>query len=183
MNKLYRYFIVLSAFSAPLSALDLDQLLPVTNVVNKGELTLKNNEIIYSNWSSRNISSGRPAILYHVSARRSSDITIRPIMEKVRKNFAEASYTSVTIVNTSDALWGTKKLVPIGMTENKKENPAWHIISDDSAIVRKYWQLDDQGVSIIILNQQGTVVYILSKNPTVDDEENILKLLRNLMAY
>ena len=185
MNKHKLTFILLCLFSAPLCALEVGTTLPPVEVTKRGELILKEHKISYTKWSSNTITqpeyNSAPTILYHVAARRESDTAIKPIMAAVRETLKDNSYRSITIVNISEAIWGTAGLVHAGMAGNKQENPDWKMIADEQGAVKKAWQLNDFGVAIILLDTHGKIHYVLNQQPDTQDREEIISVLNNLI--
>lgn len=182
MNLLTKIIFITLTLNTPSFALKLNEPLPLTPIVARGELLLINEKIEHKAWSSKNSLTSKPTIIYHVAARRAADAGVNPIMDSIRKNLSSSSYTSITIVNTSNVLWGTSKLVSIGMAENKKENPSWHIISDDSGAVKRDWNLNQEDVAIIILDKHGIVKYFINTLPDPKDRKIILTLLNSLVS-
>ncbi len=82
MKKLLISLLFLSATNLS-GALELGGDLPPVTVPSKGELLLDGDEVNYQAWSTEAIAADRPALIFHMAARMSSEAIIDPLRKRL----------------------------------------------------------------------------------------------------
>lgn len=174
---------LLATASTLATAIEVGGTLPPVKIPTKGELVLQGDTVHYQPWSSEQIQSGTPALLFHLAARMSSETIIDPLRKRLKAiDFAEGSFQSVSVINLGDAMWGTAGLAASEMTKNKKETPSATLVADDDNRARDAWELQAKTVAVVLLNAEGRIVYIKEGRLSDADVETIIQLLNAEIA-
>lgn len=169
-----------SAFCA---ALELGGTLPSLAVPSKGELILDGDKVRHQAWSTEQIATGSPALIFHVAARMSSDSIIAPLKERLNQgNYEPGSFQSISVINLNDALWGTAGLVGSELEKNKREHPEAILVADKKGSGIDAWQLKKGTVAFILLDQNGKIRYLKEGELSADDVNTIIALLNEEIA-
>ncbi len=150
------------SLSATLAAagVEIGKPLPAVAIPEKGEIILDNDKVSYAPWSTTAIPSGKPALVFHMPARMSSDSIIKPLKERLESVKPDQNkHTAVTIINLDDALWGTAGLVAGELEKNKKQHPQAMLIADDSSRGLQAWKMPKKTVTVMIVDTGGNVSY------------------------
>jgi len=169
-----------SAFCA---AIELGGTLPSFAVPSKGELILDGDKIRHQAWSTAQISTGSPALIFHVAARMSSDGIIAPLKERLnQRDYEPGSFQSISVVNLNDALWGTAGLVSSELEKNKREHPKAILVADEKGSGIEAWQLKKGTVAFILVDHNGKIRYLKEGKLSADDVNTIIALLDEEIA-
>lgn len=162
----------------PAEAMELGSSLPSAQVTHNGELILQGKSVSYQPWTSQQITVGSPALIFHMAARLSSEQIIAPLKAALEaEDYAAGSFQSVSVINLSDALWGTRGLVLSKLTDNKREHPEASLIADKEGVVRRDWQLSGEGVAVILVSAEGDIRYFQEGNISDEDVTVIMSAL------
>lgn len=168
----------LLGLTALCNAIEVGGTLPNFNVPSKGELVLKGEKIDHKPWSTSQIATGSPALIFHVAARMSSDGIIAPLKERLNaREFEPGSFQSISIINLNDALWGTSGLVSSELGKNKHEHPEAVLVADEKGAGINAWELSKGTVSFILVDHQGKIRYLKEGKLSAADIDTIMTLL------
>ncbi|HEX9081745.1 MAG TPA: YtfJ family protein [Holophagaceae bacterium] len=137
-------------------------LVPACTEVN-GHMALVSKQLGHRPWSSREM-DGRVRTLYHLAARMGIDDVNKPFIDaliaaKLPEYTPDGAYKTITILDLSDALWGTVGLGRSRLESSQRDFP-WAIhVMDDRGVARAAWQLPPKQSSVIILDRDGTVLF------------------------
>lgn len=142
--------------------------LPSLSIDDRGELTLQAEELVFSPWHSSVFNGGVHVVQYFGATMGDSE-KFKPFTDILEKTFAAKSVEVTTVINMDAALWGTGGFVLSEVKKNKKRYPDSTIVIDEDGIGVKSWELGKAGSALVIIDAQGTVLYI-NQNPLTDEE-------------
>ncbi|MEC6798343.1 YtfJ family protein [Photobacterium sp. S4TG1] len=133
-------------------------LTPIT-ITSKGELVLNNNSISYQPWHSTQLTR-KVRIIMAIAGRSSAKKINADLIKAISDaHFPESKYQTTTIINQDDAVWGTSGFVKSASEDSKKQYPWSSIVLDSNGIAQKTWELQKESSAIIVLNQQGKILF------------------------
>lgn len=169
--------------SAASSALEMGGQLPPLDIPSRGELKLDGDDVRFEPWSSKQMIEGRPALVFHLAARMSSDAIIAPLKERLDNgDYAPDSFQSISVVNLDDALWGTQGLVTSELAKNKRAHPQAVLVADDDGRGLKAWSLKPKSVAVILLDANGSIRLLKEGKLSADDVNDIISALNAEIA-
>lgn len=137
--------------------------LPSLAIPEKGELVLIDNKIQYRPWHSSalaNDSHSRVHIVQYLAGRLSASKLNEPFTDQLdAKDYPTDKHLVTTIINTSDALWGTAGFVTSELKSNKIRHPHASLVADSQGIGAKTWQLKPQGSAVAVVAPSGEVLF------------------------
>lgn len=154
--------------------------LPHLVVADKGEVRITAGTFTWEQWSSSNL-NGRVHVIEHLAARMSARKINQAFMDTLDARFPKEKLYTTTLVNMSDALWGTSSLVPGELQKKKKQraNDVW--VADakgDSLIV---WGLKRESSAIVVLDKTGKVAFFKEGALTKTEIDSTIKLIGTLL--
>ncbi|HGN1704669.1 TPA: YtfJ family protein [Providencia rettgeri] len=160
------------------SNIQLNQIVPATSVTDKGELILNNDDKLdYQTWKSSQL-IGKVRTIQHIAGRSSAKELNAPLIEAIKQaKFPHNTYQTTTIINTDDAIFGTGVFVKSSVEDSKKEFPYSQFIVDSDGIVKNAWGLKPESSAIIILNNQGKVLFFKDGELSPQEIEKVISLL------
>ncbi|WP_076589435.1 YtfJ family protein [Vibrio ostreicida] len=154
------------------------EVLPPVNIVQYGEIVIKDNQTTYQDWASQNM-LGKVRVIQAIAGRSSSKKLNAPLMKAITAaKFAQENYQTTSIINQDDAMWGTGSFVKSSAEDSKKEFPWSSMVLDEDGKVAKEWQLAEDSSAIIVQDKQGKVLFV--KEGPLDDNEiqQVLTLIK-----
>jgi YtfJ family uncharacterized protein len=131
---------------------------PPVTVSKAGELEVDGDEIAYQPWNSNDL-TGRMRVVQHLAGRSSARKLTEPLTAAITAaSFAEDAYQTTTIIDKSDALFGTGGVVSGRAESSKKEFPWSSVVLDEEGTVRDAWGLEKKTATILVVDQKGTVL-------------------------
>lgn len=131
---------------------------PAVTVSKAGELKVNGDDIAHEPWSSSSL-TGRMRIVQHLAGRSSARKLTEPLTAAITAaSFPEDAYQTTTILDQSDALFGTGGVVSSRAESSKKEFPWSSVVVDEEGTVREAWGLEKKTATILVLDPKGTVL-------------------------
>ncbi|MCG3864937.1 MULTISPECIES: YtfJ family protein [unclassified Photobacterium] len=153
--------------------------LPGVTVTNKGELVLKGKTISYQSWRSTKL-TGKMRILFAIAGRSSAKDLNAPLITAISAaNFPENKYQTTTIINQSDAIWGTGGFVKSATEDSKREYPWSSIVLDTNGIVQKSWDLKKESSAVFVINKAGQVIFAKEGKLSTNEINTVILLVKN----
>lgn len=137
-------------------------LVPQCRVVD-GRMALLSRKLGLRPWDLREM-DGRIRTIYHLAARIGIDDVNKPFIDaliaaKLPETTPDGPYKTITILDLSDALWGTTGLGRSRLSDSQRDFPwAIHVL-DDHGVARAAWGLPAKQSSVIILDRDDTVLF------------------------
>lgn len=152
---------------------------PAVTVSKGGELVVQGDEIAYRPWSSDSL-TGRMRVVQHLAGRTSARKLTEPLTAAITAaGFPEDAYQTTTIIDQSDALFGTGGVVK-GRAESSKEEFPWSsVVLDGDGAVRKAWGLAEKTATVLVVDRQGQVLKTHVGELSDGDIEAIIGLVKN----
>lgn len=130
---------------------------------------------------------GKVKTIYHLAARTGSDEINQPYIDaliaaKVPEHMPDSPYKTTTILNTNDALWGTKGIA-VGRLETSQEGApyAFHVV-DSKGLALEAWGLETKSSAVILVDADNTVLFFKDGKLSDADIEELLQLIETHAA-
>ncbi|MFD1092859.1 YtfJ family protein [Providencia vermicola] len=158
--------------------IQINQSVPAVSVTDKGELILnKENKLDYQPWKSLQL-VGKVRTIQHIAGRSSAKELNAPLIEAIKNaRFPHDTYQTTTIINTDDAIFGTGVFVKNSVEDSKKEFPYSQFIVDSDGVVKTAWGLKPESSAIILLDNQGKVLFFKDGELNSQEIEKVIGLL------
>ncbi|KLN46792.1 hypothetical protein AAY77_05950 [Providencia rettgeri] len=180
MIKNYLLLICLLGVSAVAYAanIQLNQSVPAVSVTDKGELVMNNDgKLDYQPWKSQQL-VGKVRTIQHIAGRSSAKELNAPFIEAIKNaRFPHDTYQTTTIINTDDAIFGTGVFVKNSVEDSKKEFPYSQFIVDSDGVVKTAWGLKPESSAIILLDNQGKVLFFKDGELNSQEIQKVISLL------
>lgn len=151
-------------------------------ITDRGELILDNDKFSYKNWNSAQL-PGKVRVVQHIAGRTSAKEKNANMVEAIKAaDLPHDRYQTTTIVNTDDAIPGSGMFVRSSLESNKKLYPWSQIIVDSNGVTRKVWQLEEESSAVIVLDKAGRVQWVKDGALTQEEVQQVVALLRKLLA-
>lgn len=165
-------------FVAVAHNLTLYQPAPAVAVANAGELVLTQEQLTARNWRLSN-GEGKVRLVQHIAGRSSAKKLNAPLIEAIKAaKLPRDSYQTVTIINVDDALFGTSGFVRSSAEESKRDFPWSSIVLDEKGVVAQAWQLTAKNSAIILLDEQGSVLFAKEGALTSEQVKEVITLVQ-----
>jgi len=131
--------------------------------VEGGRMVMDGKEIGYRPWKVSD-SAGRVRTLYHLAARMGIDDVNKPYIDaliaaRLPELLPDSPYKTITVLNLSDALWGTHGLGMSSLEKNQRLTPYALFVADEKGAARAAWGLQPKQTAVIILDKDDTVLF------------------------
>ncbi|GAB1437988.1 YtfJ family protein [Providencia sp.] len=158
--------------------IQLNQAVPAVSVTDKGELVLNDDgKLDYQPWQSSQL-IGKVRTIQHIAGRSSAKELNAQLIEAIKQaNFPHDTYQTTTIINTDDAIFGTGVFVKNSVEDSKKEFPYSQFIVDSDGVVKNVWGLQPESSAIIVLSNQGKVLFFKDGELSTPEIEKVISLL------
>jgi uncharacterized protein len=196
--SLFAFIIFMASATAWAGDVILGKTLPLVTIEKKGLMVpayeIKNgrmvfkegSEITYRKWSSSEL-TGKIRTVYHLAARNGIDEINQPYIDalieaNLPETLPDSSYKTLTILNTSDAFWGTAGIASGRFENSQKKFPYAYYVNDEEGIVQKAWGLKEHESAVIILDTEGRVIYFKEGKMSPEDIQNAVSLIKKKLA-
>ena len=137
-------------------------LVPRCKVVD-GRMILESKEITRRPWNSKE-GEGRVRTFYHLAARMGVDDLNKPFIDaliaaKLPEYAPDGAYKTITVLNLSDALWGTTGLGRSRLEGSQRNFPHAIHVMDEKGIARAAWELQPKTSAVVVVDRDGTVLF------------------------
>ena len=153
--------------------------LPVLEIVDRGELTMRGDDFNFVIWSSKSNPNNVHVIQYFGANLKDRDV-FQPFTDALQAQLDPGAVHVTTVLNMDAALWGTSGFVNSELKNNKKAHPESSIVLDEEGIGVSIWELGKNGTGLILTDKEGIVRFF--KRASLDNEEieSTVKLIRTL---
>ena len=162
--------------TATASVLAVGARLPDLSIDNRGELLLQDDEVSYRSWSYPQ-HTGKIHIVQYMAATRTAGDLHKPFRDRLDTDLPANSFSTTTILNMDDAIWGTGGFVISELKSNKKLYPEAVMVVDEEGLGVKRWALDDDSAALIIVDSRGTVRYVKQGSMSAAEVDSTLALI------
>lgn len=152
--------------------------LPSLSIENKGELVLQGDTVTYQHWSTAAL-TGKVQVLQYMAGRMAASKLNEPFTDQLKtRGFPLDKYHVTTIINLSDAFFGTSGFVNSELKSNKKKYPKSSIVADKSGLGATLWGLKRQSSAIFVLSPTGEVLFFKDGALSAEEIDNVLALIQ-----
>ena len=121
-------------------------------------------DIRYRPWSTSEL-TGRIRCIYHLAARHGVADINQPFIDaliaaRLPEHLPDSPFKTTTILDTDDALWGTAGLAASELEDSQRKTPHAYYVNDTQGLVRTAWGLQEKTSTVIILDEQGKILYV-----------------------
>ena len=177
-------FSILLAWSPGQAGVVVGQKLPEAAVADKGVLVprvkveagrmvLDGREIGYRPWS-LSASAGRVRTIYHLAGRLGIEDLNKAFIDaiiaaRLPEYLPDSPYKTITVLNLSDALWGTHGIAMGKFEASQRQYPHALYVADEKGAALAAWGLQLKQSAVIILDRDNTVLF--AKEGKLSQEE------------
>ena len=172
--------------------------LPLIEISDKGllipEYDIKEEKMVYKvdtdishkKWTSSEL-FGRVGVVYHLAARAGVDDINKPFIDAlIAADLPEylpgSPYKTTTILNTDDALWGTAGIASGRFEKSQKKTTYAIFVNDCSGVAQKTWGLKQKESAVIILDNDGSVLYFKEGKLTEEEINKSVNLIQTKLG-
>lgn len=150
--------------------------LPDLIIDDRGEITLQGDDISYQPWRYPQ-QPGMVNIVQYMAATQSAGDMNKPFRDRFDTDLPEGKFTTTTILNMDEAMWGTGGIVMGQLKSNKREFPAAVIVVDEEGLGLKQWQLQEDSSAVMVVDSMGTVRYFKQGKMSATEIDSTLQLI------
>src|SRR5476649_2150161 len=158
LQRVHLSLVLLALFMSPqlcAHRLVIGKPLPHVVVADRGELIYQNNQFSYKFWESSRL-KGKISLILHIAARTSATEANAGLIESIKSaSLPRKYYQTITIVNQSDAMFGSGLLARNWIENNKRMAAESSFVLDTGGMVRKAWRLRPKTSTIAVLDARG----------------------------
>ncbi|MBU2970974.1 YtfJ family protein [Pseudoalteromonas sp. C2R02] len=159
----------------------LNKVLPQVEVKTHGELLLKDNDVVYEKWNTKQL-QGKVRVIQAIAGRSASKEMNAPLMKSITaQKFDTKDYQTITIINQDDAMWGTGGFVKSSAQDSKKEFSWSSLVLDENGAAAKAWQLKKENSIIIIVDKSSKVIFVHEGALSKDEIKNAISTIKNTL--
>ena len=155
--------------------------LPPVNIESQGELVLNGSTIDYQPWHSSVFSTAQPPrvhVVQYLAARMAASKINEPFTDRLGEiKFPIDKHLVTTIINTSDAMWGTSGFVLAELESNKEKHPHASMVADQHGVGAKTWSLSLKNSAIIVLSPCGKVLFFHQGALSAEQLSDVIALI------
>jgi uncharacterized protein len=151
--------------------------------IKNGRMVFKNDsEITYRKWSSSELTA-RIRTVYHLAARNGVEEINQPYIDalieaNLPETLPDSPYKTLTILNTSDAFWGTSGIASGRFEKSQKQFPYAYYVNDEEGIAQKAWGLKEHESGVMVLDTEGKVIYFKEGKMSPEDIQTAVSLIK-----
>lgn len=174
--KPYFHFLFILFISHTTQALNVGDKLPFVNFTEGGAIFINDKQKTeYENWSNSEL-MGKKKIIQYLPGRMTvgkQNLIVNDIAYDL--DYPERCRTT-TIVNYSDALWGTRIFIDIPMKKNKYRTPKCEIVLDKKGIGLELWGLTIKKNVTIVVNENHIIEFFYEGKLNKKQLKHIMEL-------
>lgn len=160
----------LPALGLPLSPLVISQ---------RGEIVLTEQSVSYQPWRSQQNQQSLQLII-HAAGRLAAKRQLALLTERLQHDPRSSHWRISTVVNTQDALFGSRLFVERSLIDSKRESWQQHFIIDSQGTAAAQWQLQPESAAVLLLDKQGSVKFFHQGTVTHAQVDLLFYLLHQL---
>jgi YtfJ family uncharacterized protein len=150
--------------------------LPDLAIDDRGEIILQGDDISYQAWRYPQ-QPGKVNIVQYLAATKSAGDMNKPFRDRLDTDLPKGEFSTTTILNMDDAIWGTGAFVMGELKSNKREFPAAVIVVDENGVGLQQWQLQNDSSALMVVDPQGIVRYFKQGKMSATEIDSTLQLI------
>jgi YtfJ family uncharacterized protein len=159
IQKLYLLLLIpmLTIGALPVFAIGVGEPLPILEITSGGALVFdKDGQLEYQPWSTESL-AGKMRIIQYLPGRNSEGKENLALNEAVFRIDHPERCRTTSIVNYTDAIWGTHFFIESPMKRNKLLMPLCDVVLDEEGKGLEIWKLQPKQNITIIIDEAGII--------------------------
>ena len=164
-------------------SLETGQTLPVLDIHVGGEISVSDNNVAETPWSSKSFASkGKVQLVQYVAANRGVALQNKPFNDILsEKKFSSEQLSITVIVNLADTMSLIRGIVVNRIAKNKVKHQTINFVIDDNGVGLQRWAIKNKSYAIIVLDANGKVLFAKDGPLSEIEIESTIKLIENQM--
>ncbi len=155
-------------------------------IENNRMVSRKGTEITYRTWDSGQL-KGKIRCIYHLAARMGISKINQPFIDaliaaRLPEFLPDGAFKTTTILDTSDALWGTATLAGNKLEDSQLDVAHAYYVNDTKGLARSAWGLPHETSTVILLDAEGRVLYHKEGKMSKDEINRAVAMIRKELA-
>jgi YtfJ family uncharacterized protein len=180
MRALTLTLLLLTAFPLAATNITVGSPLPSLTITDRGELVLKDDEILYEPWVLPQ-GIGKVHVVQYMAGRMSARGQTKPFTDRLESDLPDESVHVTTVINLDDAIWGSTGFVVGEIKSNKRKYPDATMVLDEEGTGRTTWGLQLKVATTVVLDPGGSVLYFKEGAMSETEIESTLELIRQYL--
>jgi YtfJ family uncharacterized protein len=137
------------------------QSLPVLEIQAGGEISVSDNSVVKTPWSSKSFESkGKVQLVQYIAANRGAARQNKPFTDSlIEKRFTSEQLSTTVIVHMADTMSLVKGIVVNKIAKNKVKHQTINFVIDDNGVGLQRWGMKNKSYAIIVLDAGGKVLF------------------------
>ena len=170
------------AFPAWSSNIQIGQPLPELSIDERGELLITDEDkFAFQAWQAP-MQADKVHVLQYIAGTRKARSQTQAFTDRLEESLPKGSYQFTTVINLDDAMWGTSGFVVGEVKSSKRKYPDSTIVLDEDGTGLQAWQLQKKSSAIVVIDTNGTVLYLKQGTMSEDEIEATVELIRQQIA-
>jgi len=164
-------------------ALEPGRSLPALDIQAGGVISVHDNSIVETPWSSKSLESrGRVQLVQYVAANRRALGQNKPFTTALlEKKFSSEKIDTTIIVHMADTMPIAKGLVVNKMAKKKAKHQAVKFVIDDQGVGLERWGMKHKSFAVIVLDANGKVLFAKDGPLSEIEIESTISLIESQM--
>ena len=160
------------------------QALPILDIHEGGEVTVSDNNVIKTPWSSTSFENkGKVQFVQYVSANRGAARQNKSFTNAlIERRFSSDQLNTTVIVNLSDTMSLLKGIVVNKVARNKVKHQSISFVIDDDGMGLQRWGMKNESCAIIILDADGKVLFAKDGQLSEHEVESTMELIESQLS-
>ena len=148
-------------FQSVACAVEPGQSLPVLDIQAGGEISVSDNNIVKTPWSSKSFEgNGKVQLVQYLAADKGAVRQNKAFTDTLlHKNFSSEKLDTTIIVHLADTMAIAKGFVENKVAKNKVKHQAVSFVMDDDGLGLRAWGMKNKSFAIIVLDANGKVLF------------------------
>ena len=159
--------------------LETGQSLPVLDILTGGEISVSDNSVTETPWSSRSLESkGKVQLVQYLAASFGAVRQNKPFTDAlIEKRYSSEQLDTTIIVHMEDTMSFAKGFVVDRMVKNKVKHQSINFVIDHNGVGLQRWGMKNKSFAVIVLDASGKVLFA-KDGPLSDSEvESTIRLI------
>jgi len=160
------------------------QSLPALVINVGGEISISDDSIVKSPWSSKSLESkGKVQFVQYVAANRGAARLNKPFTDiLIEKQFSSEQLSTTVIVQMADTIGFVKGIVVNKLAKNKVKHQTVEFVVDDDGVGLQRWGMKHKSSAIIVLDANGKVLFAKDGPLSEIEIESTIKLIEKQIS-
>ena len=163
--------------------LETGQSLPVLDILTGGEISVSDNSVTETPWSSRSLESkGKVQLVQYLAASFGAVRQNKPFTDAlIEKRYSSEQLDTTIIVHMEDTMSFAKGFVVDRMVKNKVKHQSINFVIDHNGVGLQRWGMKNKSFAVIVLDANGKVLFAKDGPLSEVEVESTIKLIEQQM--